>query len=262
MKITRRQLRQLISEAMFDYRTLKDTDYWYPTLNKDIIPQSMITDPEFKQKISDLSVNSFEQAVELGDSLDAFPSVIDMAGGYESAARKGKNERMRSMGDTITGLIKRLSDYWLYGRFAVGLNDMFWPDFDGQRYIDWNIKRTGIGNAFDIDDAWQSVYELSLDNHLFNVLLAEYDNQFTEEVLDVLKHTNKRWGGGPSMFPNLMRHLKAKFIEFLPKLMDQTFFDDIKTYESDQYGTVVLKYIPKILSVDASKGIATFEELE
>ena len=88
MKITRKQLKKLISEAMFDYRTLK----------KDRIPPEMITDPEFKQHISDISSTGseyFSQASELGDTLGAFPRAIDIAGGYESAANLGLRKLLR-----------------------------------------------------------------------------------------------------------------------------------------------------------------------
>ena len=85
MKITRRQLRKLIVEAMFDQRTI----------GRGKIPQSMINDPEFKQKISDLSADEFEQAADLGDTLDVFPRVVSQSGGYEKAVQLGVKRAIR-----------------------------------------------------------------------------------------------------------------------------------------------------------------------
>ena len=88
MKLTRRQLRKLIAEAMFDQHTL----------GRGKIPQSMITNQDFKQKISDLSVDEFEQAADLGDTLDVFPSVVSQSGGYEKAAQLGVKRAIRPYG--------------------------------------------------------------------------------------------------------------------------------------------------------------------
>ena len=39
------------------------------------------------EKISDLSADEFEQAADLGDTLDVFPRVVSQSGGYEKAVK-------------------------------------------------------------------------------------------------------------------------------------------------------------------------------
>ena len=76
MKITRRQLRKLINEAMFDQRFVKS----------DQIPASTIkADPEIARKISAASTGEggMAQASSFIDALDADPAVIKMAGGRQ-----------------------------------------------------------------------------------------------------------------------------------------------------------------------------------
>ena len=82
MKVSRRQLKRLIQEAMYDPRTLP----------KDYIPRSMIADDEHKDVLQQLSTGgeeSYNQAAFLAEP----PAVIDMAGGYQGALKKA--DRMR-----------------------------------------------------------------------------------------------------------------------------------------------------------------------
>jgi hypothetical protein len=89
MKLTRRKLRNLIKEAMYDPRTLPS----------DRIPKSMIAidDEDFKEKISTISgiEGGATQAKDLIHSLDGEPAVIDMAGGYQGALKKA--DRMNTL---------------------------------------------------------------------------------------------------------------------------------------------------------------------
>tara|TARA_R110001592_G_scaffold13967_1_gene63425 strand:- start:861 stop:1433 length:573 start_codon:yes stop_codon:yes gene_type:complete len=83
MKITRRQLRQLISEAMYDPNT-------FPGGEDRHIPQSMIVsdNPEYREKVSTMSGGSDEyfksaaNLIDISDQMDA-PAVVKMRGGYE-----------------------------------------------------------------------------------------------------------------------------------------------------------------------------------
>ena len=83
MKITRRQLRQLISEAMYDPNS-------FPGGEDRHIPQSMIVsdNPEYREKVSTMSRGSDEyfksaaNLIDISDQMDA-PAVVKMKGGYE-----------------------------------------------------------------------------------------------------------------------------------------------------------------------------------
>lgn len=86
MKITRKQLRQLISEAMYNPDT-------FPAEEDKHIPQSMIggNNQEFKEKVSALSKGGddyFRTAADLIDNSDELvaPAVVGMRGGYERLA--------------------------------------------------------------------------------------------------------------------------------------------------------------------------------
>ena len=78
MELTRKQLRNLIQEAMYDPRTLPS----------DRIPSSMIaiSDKNRKEKLStlsqDLDGGGYTQAKEMIRALNGVPAVIDIAGGY------------------------------------------------------------------------------------------------------------------------------------------------------------------------------------
>ena len=86
MKLTLRQLKKLINEAMYDPRTLP----------KDHIPKGMIAmDDNSKEKLAMLSTDElgYNQSAEMITDLDGAPAVIDMAGGYQGALKKA--DRMR-----------------------------------------------------------------------------------------------------------------------------------------------------------------------
>ena len=118
MRITRRQLRKLIKEAMFDYRTIK----------KDKIPEEAIAIPEedLRQKISKLSTqgktvdsdwsyifsDDYKHAETFIDALDATPAVIDMVGGYQAAALKGLMQKMHDLSVKIDAAKEQYRRAW------------------------------------------------------------------------------------------------------------------------------------------------------
>lgn len=88
MKITRKKLRQLISEAMYNPDT-------FPSGEDKHIPQSMIggNNTAFKEKVSVLSKGGddyFRTAANLIDNSDEMvvPAVVGMRGGYERLANR------------------------------------------------------------------------------------------------------------------------------------------------------------------------------
>tara|TARA_A100001011_G_scaffold192654_2_gene201281 strand:- start:808 stop:1434 length:627 start_codon:yes stop_codon:yes gene_type:complete len=91
MKLSRKKLIKLIKEAMYDPRTLP----------KDHIPTSMIAmDDEYKDiihQISSTGEESYNQAAALAEP----PAVIDMAGGYQGALKKGDRMRIRDLFDPM-----------------------------------------------------------------------------------------------------------------------------------------------------------------
>jgi hypothetical protein len=173
MKISRRQLRQIIKEAMLDPKVFA----------KDEIPKNMLAgDPEMRQKISDFSKTDYLAAKELADSLDMIPGAVASAGGYGGLQRKGKktNKAMKK----ADNLVRRLD----YQTRAVAKSQA------KQRYND-DFGSSETNRA----DAYQPIYDL------LNDLKKEAQDGVDPEILfdDFLaaadQHMATIWKGSPSM---------------------------------------------------------------
>jgi hypothetical protein len=103
MKITKKQLKKVILEAMFDFRTVKRN----PNTNKPVIKPAMAAvDPGIAQQLHRLTRDDadedgygWEQAKDLADSMGAVPGPIAAQGGYEGAARLGDRQRLIDLTD-------------------------------------------------------------------------------------------------------------------------------------------------------------------
>ena len=100
MELSKRQLRKLIREAMYDLRTLPPKAQGIPTSMIGISDQSR------KEKLAAISQSpdgGYRQAAELIDALGGTPAVIGMEGGYEGALKKGEHMKDQDLLNAMKG---------------------------------------------------------------------------------------------------------------------------------------------------------------